>query len=53
MKAGELTDETIQNPNARIVVEMPNGQRVATIDYYHTIDPKGNGMIVITAGRKL
>lgn len=53
MKAGELTDTTIAQPKSQIVIELPNGQRIATNDYWHGRNGKGEPIIVIKAGRKL
>ena len=53
MKASEITDATIELPNAQIVVELPNGQRVATSNYYHDDSARGEPIIVVKTGRKL
>ena len=53
MKAEQLTDTTIQEPKSEIVVELPNGQRVATQGYFHDCNQHGEEIIVLKAGRKL
>ena len=53
MKLGELTDTSIQESESHIVIEMPNGTRMSTIDYYHDQNKRGEDIIVIRAGRKL
>jgi hypothetical protein len=53
MKAEQLTDTTIQEPKSEIVIELPNGQRVATQGYFHDRDKRGGEIIVLKAGRKL
>ena len=53
MKAGDLTDETIQFNDASIVVEMPNGDRVTVRASYNDLNGKGDPIIVLVAGRKL
>lgn len=34
MIAEEIIDIAIETPKAHIVIELPNGQRIATSDYY-------------------
>ena len=53
MKAEQLTDVTIQEPKSEIVIELPNGQRVATQRYFQDRDKRGGKIIVLKAGRKL
>ena len=53
MKAEQLTDVTIQEPKSEIVIELSNGQRVATHGYFHDRDKRGGEIIVLKAGRKL
>ena len=53
MKIGELTDTSIEEPKSPVVIELSNGQRISTNDYYHCSDKAGNPVIVIKAGRKL
>lgn len=53
MKGGELVDVGIQEQNSQVVIELQNGQRIATNRYYHDISKRGEPIIVIQAGRKL
>lgn len=53
MKAGEIIDAAIQENKSDIVIELPNGQRIATTGYYHSDNKRGEPVIVITAGRKV
>jgi len=53
MRAKELTDDSINLPNAQIVIELPNGQQLATKDYYYGTNKKGESTIVIVTGREI
>ncbi len=53
MKVGELIDVAIDEPKSQLIVELHNGQRIATNSYYHSEDKSGNPVIVIKAGRKI
>lgn len=48
-----LVDDLLSMPKAQIVIQLPNGQRIATNDYHHDINGAGQTVIVIQAGRKL
>jgi len=52
MKAADLTDITIQEPKAQIVIELGNGQFVSTANYYVDTNKSGGPIIVIQAKRK-
>lgn len=53
MKLEELTDISIELPKAQIVIELANGQRVSTSEYYHDDNKRNEPIIVIKAGRKI
>lgn len=53
MKLGELTDVSLELPKAQIVIELPNGQRMATGEYYHDSNKRNEPIIVIKAGKKI
>ena len=52
MKLSEITDATIDEPNSQLVVELPNGQRMATSGYYFDQSESGSWILVVRAGKK-
>ena len=52
MKLSEITDETIDEPNSQLVIELPNGQRMATSGHYFDQSESGNLILVVRAGKK-
>jgi hypothetical protein len=53
MKAGELTDSTIEMPKANIVIELPNGQSTAVTGFWVRQDRNGKDVIIIKSGRNI
>ena len=53
VEASELTDVSLDLPNSHIVIEMPNGQRMATNSYRLDTSARGEPIVVLMAGRKL
>lgn len=51
--AADLTEDLLTMTKPQIVIELPNGQKMATENYYHDEDGNGKMVIVIKAGRKL
>jgi len=49
----DLTEDLLQLDNPNIVIELHNGQRLATTDYYHDISKDNKTIIVIKTGREL
>jgi len=52
MKAGDLTDITIEESRVPVVVEMPDGKQVTTTGYYCGSNKRGEPVLVICAGKK-
>jgi hypothetical protein len=52
MKISELTDVSIEEPNVQLLVDMPNGTRVAVLDYYYDIAESGRSIIVLRTGKE-
>tara|TARA_R110000822_G_scaffold304928_1_gene430344 strand:+ start:461 stop:628 length:168 start_codon:yes stop_codon:yes gene_type:complete len=52
MKAGELTDVTITESGASIVVELPNGNKISTTGFYYDTNGRGEPIIVIKCKSK-
>jgi len=36
MKIGELTDSSIEEPKSQVIIQLHNGQELATTEYYHS-----------------
>ena len=53
MKAGSITDATIDEPRSEVVVQLPNGQRMSVLNYYHDRNESGNYILVLAAGKKV
>ncbi len=53
MKAEDLTDDTIQHPKARVVVELPNGQQVTVISCFIEWATNNDIILLLKTGRKL
>ena len=51
MKLEEIVDVAIQESKTQVVIELENGQRRATKDYYFDTDKSGKNIIVIRTGR--
>ena len=49
----DLAEDIFDMPEARIVIELPGGQRISTNDYVHDVDKNGKSILIILAGRKL
>lgn len=52
MKAGELTDATIEESGNPVVIKMPDGTQITTSGYGFGSDKGGNPVLVIYAGKK-
>lgn len=52
MKAGELTDITIEEQSSPVVIELPDGKQITTTGYYCGTDKRGGSVIVICAGKQ-
>lgn len=53
MKAKELTDVTLDIPNANIVIELPNGQRTSCTGFWVQEDKNSRPILVVKSGKKL
>lgn len=53
MKLERLTDISIEEPKTQVVIQLPNGQLVSTLDYKFDLSKKGDPIIIIKTGRKL
>ena len=53
MKSGEIVDAAIEDPSQEIVIELPNGDKIATTDYIHGSNKRGDPVLIIKCGRKL
>ena len=53
MKAEELTDVCISEPESQIVIELQNGQKLATKSYRHAVNKKGEPIIIVIVGRNI
>lgn len=51
LKAGALTDSTIELPEARIAIELPDGQLVLATGFIIRGDAQGNPTIILKAPR--
>jgi hypothetical protein len=52
MKAEALTDSTIELPEARVLIELPNGTRRTATGFIIREDTDGSPAIIIKAGKK-
>lgn len=53
MKGKDIVDAIIDATNQSIVIELTNGQRLATSDFDWGQNAKGEQVIIIKAGRKI
>jgi hypothetical protein len=53
MKSGEIVDAAIESSHHPLVVELPNGQQLATKGYQFGSNKRGEPVLIIQAGREL
>jgi len=53
MKAEKLIDVCISSANCQVVIELGNGHRLSTSDYYYSTNKKGEQIILIKTGREM
>lgn len=51
--AHDLTEDLLNIDDPNIVIELQNGQRLSTTNYFHDVSENNKTIIVIKTGRKL
>ena len=53
MKGQEIVDAVIEASNMAIVVELKNGKKLTTKDYYFDTNARGDDILVVCSDREL
>lgn len=53
MKGEDIVDAAIESGSHPLVIRLPNGNLIGTIDYEYSHNKRGEPILVIVAGREI